>query len=110
MGTTKSDLFSTAQNDLADIAKALAHPARIAILDYLLQANACINGDFVNELGLAQATVSQHLKALKSVGLIQGTISGPRTSYCINSERWLEISALFEGLFAKHQTKKSICC
>lgn len=77
MGLTKSDLFTKAQNDMANMAKAVAHPARIAILQYLIKKNACVTGDLVSELGLAQATTSQHLKELKNAGIIQGRISGP---------------------------------
>ena len=76
MGTTKTDLFTTEQNRLAQIAKVLGHPARIAIIQHLINAKACINGDLVNELGLAQATISQHLKELRSIGLLKGTVEG----------------------------------
>src|SRR4051812_37470903 len=79
MGLTKTELFTENQNEMAAMAKAIAHPARIAILQHLLKANACINGQLVEELGLAQATISQHLKELKAVGLIQGTIEGTAT-------------------------------
>ena len=75
MGTTKSDIFTKEQNDIANLAKAIAHPARIAILQYLINKNACVCGDIVDEIGLAQATVSQHLKELKNAGIIQGNIS-----------------------------------
>ncbi len=99
MGVTKTDLFTDRQNALAQTAKAFAHPARVAILEYLLKANACINGDLVQELGLAQATISQHLRELKEAGLIRGTIEGVSVSYCINPQRWQEIKALFNRLF-----------
>ena len=81
------------------MAKALAHPARIAIVQHLIKANACINGDLVNELGLAQATISQHLRELKEVGLIQGTIEGTRVSYCIDPIKWAEVQGSFNQLF-----------
>ncbi len=84
MGVTKTALFTKEQNDLANMAKALAHPARIAILQYLIRKNACVCGDLVDELGLAQATTSQHLKELKNVGIIQGTIEGVSVCYCID--------------------------
>ena len=74
MGVTKTDLFSDTQNGLATAAKAFAHPARIAIIQHLLKSNACINGDLVQELGLAQATISQHLRELKDIGIIQGRL------------------------------------
>jgi DNA-binding transcriptional ArsR family regulator len=101
MGVTKTNLFSQSQNEIAALAKVFAHPARVAILEYLVKANACINGDLVNELGLAQATISQHLRELKDSGLINGTIEGVSVSYCINEERWIEIKALFNQLFEK---------
>lgn len=111
MGVTKTDLFSTEQNELAQLAKALAHPARIAIIQHLLKANACINGDLVQELGLAQATISQHLRELKETGLIQGTIEGVSVSYCINPRRWEEIKNLFNLLFDQYSDpSKGSCC
>ena len=111
MGVTKSDLFSAEQNELAKAAKALAHPARLAILQHLLKANACINGDLVQELGLAQATISQHLRELKEIGLIQGTIEGVSVSYCINPAKWLQVKTLFNGLFDKYEAPSGgDCC
>ena len=76
MGITKHELFTTRQNELASIAKALGHPARIAIIQYLLKVNACIGGDIVSELPLAQPTISRHLRELKDAGIIQGTVEG----------------------------------
>ena len=99
MGVTKTNLFTEAQNDIALAAKAFAHPARVAIIHYLLRANACINGDLVQELGLAQATISQHLRELKEIGIIQGNIEGTRINYCINAVRWAEIKNQFSELF-----------
>ncbi len=84
--------------------RAFAHPARVAIIQYLLKANACINGDLVQELGLAQATISQHLRELKGVGLIQGTIEGSRVNYCINPVRGSEIKDQFSGFFDQHDS------
>lgn len=111
MGSTRSELFNAQQNEIAATAKALAHPARIAIIQYLLKANACINGDLVQELGLAQATISQHLRELKSAGIIQGTIEGTKVNYCINPERWLEIQQDFNTLFAQiSEQSKPNCC
>jgi len=108
MGLSKSDLFTEEQNELAGILKAMAHPARVAIIQYLIKANACINGDLVEELGLAQATISQHLKELKEVGIIQGSIEGKSISYCINKTRWNEIKQEFDSLFASFDTTS--CC
>ncbi|HCX76028.1 MAG TPA: transcriptional regulator, partial [Algoriphagus sp.] len=91
MGITQTHLFTDAQNELANVAKALAHPARIAIIQYLIKTNTCINGDLVQELGLAQATISQHLRELKEIDIIQGTIEGTKVNYCINPEKWNSI-------------------
>lgn len=110
MGTTKTNLFTKAQNDTAIAAKAFAHPARVAIIQHLLQTNACINGDLVQELGLAQATISQHLKELKAIGIIQGTIEGARTNYCINGERWNEIKEQFNSMFDQYTSAEDDCC
>ncbi len=111
MGITKSNLFSEEQNELANSAKAFANPARVAIIQYLLKANACINGDLVQELGLAQATISQHLKELKEIGIIQGTIEGAKVSYCINAGRWAEIKAQFDEIFGQFTpSEKTDCC
>ncbi len=108
MGITKSDKFTEEQNELAVIAKALGHPARVAILQYLLKADSCVCGDLVLEIKLAQATVSQHLKELKKVGLIKGTISGPSTCYCIDVERWTYVKAMFDIFFGTFNEKD--CC
>ncbi|MBR9832435.1 winged helix-turn-helix transcriptional regulator [bacterium] len=109
MGITKSTLFTEEQNELSVLAKALGHPARIAILQHLLSTNACINSDLVQELGLAQATISQHLKELKLIGLIQGTVEGVSMSYCINPEKWTELKTLFNHLFEQYQPKNNCC-
>ncbi|MEQ8474303.1 MAG: metalloregulator ArsR/SmtB family transcription factor [Marinoscillum sp.] len=110
MGVTKTDLFSQVQNDIAVAAKAFSHPARVAIIQYLLKSNACINGDLVLELGLAQATISQHLRELKEIGIIQGTIEGSRISYCINPDRWGQIKNQFNQIFDQFESPKGQCC
>ncbi|MEQ8239229.1 MAG: metalloregulator ArsR/SmtB family transcription factor [Cyclobacteriaceae bacterium] len=111
MGVTKTDLFSSKQNEIAVAAKAFAHPARVAIIQYLLRANACVNGDLVQELGLAQATISQHLRELKDIGIIQGNIEGSRLSYCINPVRWAEIKGQFNEIFNQlNSSSKEDCC
>ncbi|MCE7055874.1 metalloregulator ArsR/SmtB family transcription factor [Algoriphagus sp. AGSA1] len=110
MGVTKTDLFTQEQNELAQIAKVFAHPARVAIIQILLRSNTCINGDLVQELGLAQATISQHLRELKQVGIIQGTIEGVSVSYCINPVRWAHIQQLFNEVFDQFQAPDSSCC
>jgi len=109
MGVTRTDLFSEEQNNFAQIAKSMAHPARIAIIEHLLKANACINGDLVSELGLAQATISQHLRELKEVGIIRGNIEGTSVSYCIDPNIWAEIRQKFDELFGRF-TSPDQCC
>ena len=99
MGVTKTNLFSDTQNELAAFAKVLGHPARIAIIQYLLKTDTCCNHHLVDDLGLAQATISQHLKEMKQLGIIQGTIEGVSVNYCINPEKWLELKARFSELF-----------
>ena len=111
MGISKTELFSEVDNQMALAAKALAHPARVAILHHIAKANACINNDLVQELGLAQATISQHLRELKAVGVIQGTIEGTRMNYCINPVRWAEVRALFLGFFDQYRPgTQAECC
>ena len=114
MGLTKSELFTDEQNELAGLAKALAHPARIAIIQHLLKADQCINSDLVDELGLAQPTVSQHLKALKETGFIKGSIEGTSMCYCIDSERWKEVRTMMMRLFDQYQNSAGLpdngCC
>ena len=109
MGVTKTDLFTDKENEIATAAKALAHPARVAILNCLLKTNVCINGDLVQELGLAQATISQHLRELKDVGLIQGTIEGAKVSYCISHKKWQEAQDTFNEMFNQYADKESCC-
>ncbi|MCG8475312.1 MAG: metalloregulator ArsR/SmtB family transcription factor [Cytophagales bacterium] len=109
MGITKRELFTEEQNELAALAKALAHPARIAIISHLLNASECINSDLVKELGLAQATVSQHLRELKAVGIIRGTIEGVSICYCINPERWRNVQELFDQFFNQFKNSCSNC-
>jgi predicted transcriptional regulator len=111
MGITKSELFSDVQNELAIAAKAFAHPARVAIIQYLLKTNTCINSDLVQELGLAQATISQHLRELKEIGIIQGNIEGTRVCYCINPIRWKAIKNQFNRMFNEFSSPSpSNCC
>ncbi|MDX5326122.1 MAG: metalloregulator ArsR/SmtB family transcription factor [Bacteroidota bacterium] len=110
MGVTRTHLFTEEQNELARIAKVLAHPARIAILQHLTEYNACYNGDLVQELGLAQATISQHLRELKDLGILQGTIEGVSVSYCINKDKWKEIKERLEKFLDIPMIKDSNCC
>ena len=109
MGLTKSNLFTKQQNDLANMAKAIAHPARISILQHLVRKNACVCGDLVEELGLAQATTSQHLKELKNAGIIKGNVEGVSVCYCINPKVWKQYKDLFNSFF-KDMSIAEICC
>ena len=101
MGISKTALFTKKQNELANIAKVLAHPARIAILQHLVKANSCICNDLVGELGLAQPTISQHLKELKQMGLIQGSIEGTSVCYCIDPKVWDKYKKLIAEFFVE---------
>lgn len=103
MGVTKLENFTVLQNQLASIAKALAHPARIAILEHLLKLDRCICGELVAELPLSQATVSQHLKALKEAGLIKGNIEGTSVCYCIDKDTWKNAQESLNQMFDRHQ-------
>ena len=109
MGITKTENFNPSQNKLAKFAKVLGHPARIAILEYLLKKNACICGDLVDELPLSQSTVSQHLKELKSVGLIQGEIEGNSVCYCIDAKVWKETQAALNEMFDSYKGENKCC-
>ena len=109
MGASKTDLFTKQQNEIAAMAKALAHPARIAILQYLVKKNACVCGDLVDELGLAQATTSQHLKELKTAGIIQGNIEGASVCYCIDPKVWKQYQVLFTSFFKDVDLSQSCC-
>ncbi len=109
MGVTKTDIFNEQQNKLAIQLKAIAHPARIAILQHIITANACICGDLVDELGLAQATISQHLKELKNAGLIQGTIEGVSVCYCIEPKAWAALQDELNKLFASYKASNTCC-
>ncbi|MDQ3016416.1 MAG: metalloregulator ArsR/SmtB family transcription factor [Bacteroidota bacterium] len=109
MGATKIELFSKKHLQIAAMAKALGHPARIAILQNLAKSDSCICGDLVEELGLAQATISQHLKELKAVGLVQGTIEGTSVCYCIDPVIWKEYADVFKNFFTT-KISNSKCC
>ena len=99
MGISKTEHFTEEQNEVAKLMKALSHPARIAIVEYLLSVDSCICNDIVDEIKLAQPTVSQHLKELKNAGLIQGELKPPKIKYCINQENWKIAKALFQHFF-----------
>ena len=108
MGITKTEGFTKSQVDLAAVAKALGHPARIAILQFLASRRACVCGDIVDELPLSQSTVSQHLKELKNVGLIKGDIEGPSVCYCIDEKAWNKAEKILTELFDKYTENN--CC
>lgn len=108
MGATKTDHFTDSQNRIAAIAKALGHPARIAIIEHLMKVNACICGDIVNELPLAQPTVSQHLKELKNAGLIKGNIEGNAICYCIDKTAFRFLHHYLSGITDRPDSEE--CC
>lgn len=107
MGTTKTQIFNTTQNELAIIFKVLSNPARIAIIQYISQQQSCICNDIVEEIGLAQPTISQHLKELKSIGLLKGEIEGKTVCYCIDLKKWNEIQSQINSFF---NTTQANCC
>ncbi|MEJ6982563.1 metalloregulator ArsR/SmtB family transcription factor [Pedobacter sp. P351] len=109
MGLTKSEIFTEEQNKLAQLLKAVAHPARIAILQHVIKTKACICGDLVEELGLAQATISQHLKELKNAGLIQGTIEGVSVCYCINPVTWKMFENIMKKFIGSYKLASNCC-
>jgi DNA-binding transcriptional ArsR family regulator len=109
MGATKAEEFSVRDNRLSKFAKALAHPARVAILKILLKRNSCICGDIVEELPLSQSTVSQHLKELKDAGLIKGEIEGVKICYCIDEAEWKKARQNLDELFGAYQPVNSCC-
>jgi DNA-binding transcriptional ArsR family regulator len=108
MGLTKTEEFTEIQNDLASITKALGHPARIAIIQFLIKSKSCVCSDIVDELPLAQSTVSQHLKELKRVGLIKGDIEGPNVCYCIDQKVWKRARKVVGELFESYEEPD--CC
>jgi len=109
MGVTKTEIYTEKQNQLASLLKVLGHPARIAILQYIINQKACICNDLVEELGLAQATISQHLKELKSIGIIQGAVEGKSVCYCIDETVWKQVQGDF-NVFFNQSVKVDECC
>ncbi len=110
MGNSKSEEFSVKDNCIADYAKALAHPARVAILHLLLKKQSCVCGDIVDELPLSQSTVSQHLKELKNAGLIKGEIDGPKICYCIDGKNWETMKKKMNVLYDAFKEPDKNCC
>lgn len=109
MGATKSEIFTSKQNKLAFLLKALAHPARIAIIQHIIKSETCVCGNLVEELGLAQATISQHLKELKKIGILKGCVEGTSTSYCIDEKTWIQIKTELEKFFVAYKVKDECC-
>ena len=109
MGLTKTEFFSILQNDIACFAKAFSHPARVAILQHLFKTNQCICGDLVLEIGLAQATISQHLKELKSTGLIKGSVEGTSVCYCVDPKKWIKMKHILKD-FLDQDLNPNQCC
>lgn len=110
MGTSKLATYAQKEINLAKYAKALGHPARVAILNLLIKKQTCICGDIVDELPIAQSTVSQHLKELKEAGLIKGEIVGAAVCYCIDQKEWSTARTLIAGMFDKHSANNNKCC
>jgi ArsR family transcriptional regulator len=110
MGATKNTDYSLQEMSIAKYAKALSHPARVAILNLLLKKQACVCGDIVDELPLSQSTVSQHLKELKEVGLIKGDIEGATVCYCIDEKVWNNVKGQLNQLFDKLNISNTKCC
>ncbi len=109
MGATKSYGFSVQENKLAKVARALAHPARIAILKILATRPDCVCGDIVEEIPLSQSTVSQHLKELKEAGLIKGEIEGAKVCYCIDAKAWKGAQAMLNQIFETYKGRNNCC-
>ena len=110
MGLAKTEMFTEHQNKIAGYAKVFGHPARVAILQHLFKINTCVCGDLVNEIGLAQPTISQHLKELKLLGLIKGSVEGTSVCYCINKENWVTMKTIMSQFLNQDDLAKEECC
>jgi len=109
MVLAKTEIFTDNQNEIALFDKVFGHPARVAILQHLFKLNACVCGDLVNEIGLAQPTISQHLKELKHLGLIKGNVEGTSVCYCINIDNWIKMkNVMFQ--FLNQDVTNQHCC
>lgn len=109
MGLAKTEMFTDQQNQIALFAKVFGHPARVAILQHLFKLNTCVCGDLVDEIGLAQPTISQHLKELKHLGLIKGNVEGTSVCYCVNTENWTKMKTIMHE-FLNQDIPKTDCC
>jgi ArsR family transcriptional regulator len=110
MGLTKTEIFTDEQNQISQYAKVFGHPARVAIFQHLFKINACVCGDIVSEIGLAQPTISQHLKELKYLGLIKGNVEGTSVCYCIDKENWAAMKTLMTEFLNQDLTEKQDSC
>ncbi|QCE43545.1 ArsR/SmtB family transcription factor [Psychroserpens sp. NJDZ02] len=110
MGLVKTEMFTDQQNKIALFAKVFGHPARVAILQHLFKINSCICGDLVNEIGLAQPTISQHLKELKHLGLIKGNVEGTSVCYCIDNDNWTAMKTVMSDFLNQDLTQNQDCC
>ena len=109
MGLTKTEIFTDEQNKIALFAKVFGNPARVAILQHLFKINACVCGDLVDEIGLAQPTISQHLKELKQLGLIKGNVEGTSVCYCIDPKNWTSMKEVMTS-FLNTDLPEPDCC
>ena len=110
MGLVKTEIFTDLQNEIALYAKAFGHPARVAILQHLYKINTCVCGDLVSEIGLAQPTISQHLKELKHLGLIKGSVEGTSVCYCIDTDKWAKMKKTMLVFLDQDLPKNQDCC
>lgn len=110
MGLTKTKIFTDKQNEIALYAKVFGHPARVAILQHLFKINTCVCGDLVNVIGLAQPTISQHLKELKQLGLIKGNVEGTSVCYCIDKQKWDTMKTTMLLFLNQDFSQKKDCC
>jgi len=109
VGATKINQFTKSQIRKAELYKALGHPARIAIIEFLMQQSSCVCGEIVEKIPLSQSTISQHLKELKKVGIIQGDIEGVKTCYCINGNVWMEMDDITRTFLSKYSLSNKCC-
>ena len=109
MGLAKTEMFTELQNEIALYAKVFGHPARVAILQHLFNIDTCVCGDLVCKIGLAQPTISQHLKELNHLGLIKGTVEGTSVCYCIDAEKWTQMKEVMSH-FLDQDISKENCC
>lgn len=110
MGLAKTEMFTDLQNEIALYAKVFGHPARVAILQQLFKIDSCYCGDLVSEIGLAQPTISQHLKELKLLGLIKGNVEGTSVCYCIHAENWTKMKETMSQFLNQDLSKNQECC